>query len=73
MLFPPAREVDVIWRTIIKGTIKGRFGLTSKVTTNRGNRKDKRLIYIYTKDFSDKVDVRRVLNALIDVGLVRDD
>jgi len=25
---------------------------------------------MYIKDFSDKVDVRRVLNALINVGLV---
>jgi len=36
MLFPPAGEVDTIWRTVVEGTIKGRFGPTSKVATDGG-------------------------------------
>jgi len=73
MLFPPVGEVDAIWRTVVEETIEGRFGPTSKVATDGGDGKNERLICVYTKDFSDKADVRRVLDALVNVGLVRDD
>lgn len=74
MLFPPVEDVDVVWRTVVEGTVEGRFGPMAKVATQGDDRDAReRLICVYTKDFSDKGDVRRVLNELVSAGLVRDD
>lgn len=74
MLFPAVQDVDSIWRTVVEATVEGRLGPMAKVATQGGDFEEKeRLICIYTKDFSDREDVLRVLTELVTLGLVRDD
>ncbi len=74
MLFPLPRDVDAMWSKIARGTVEARLGCSAKVATDDGNNdKPERLICIYTDDFSDKADVRRVLNEMRELGLVKND
>lgn len=69
MLFPSIEYLDDTWSTVARATAKGTLGVDAKVATDSGNHGG-RLICVYTKDFSDKEDIRRVLVKLIDLGLV---
>lgn len=69
MLFPAAEDLTRVWREVVEGTINNRLGSAAKVATDQG-RKDRRLICVYTKDFRDIEDVRRVLKELVAQGLV---
>lgn len=76
MLFPHVDDIDRIWRAVCKGVDDGKLGPTAKIATNgqdaRSLREENlRLICVYTRDFSDQKDVRRVLDALIELGLVK--
>lgn len=70
MLFPMPHQVDEIWAIVAKGTLDGRLGSASKVATDAGDGKPERLICIYTDDFSDFKDVKRVLKEMRRLGLV---
>lgn len=70
MLFPTPKKVDEIWATVARGTLEGRLGSTAKVATDAGDGKPERLICVYTEDFSDVKDVRRVLKEMRRLGLV---
>ena len=78
MLFPKADEVNRTWKTVAQAVVDGRLGNTAKIATAdppnifalSGQRPESgRLICIYTKNFSDLDDVRRVLNVLVELGL----
>ena len=72
MLFPTAQNIDKTWRLIAEGVANGELGTAAKVATNDGsNDGEARLICVYTKDFSDWEDVRRVLIRLVELGLVK--
>jgi hypothetical protein len=73
MLFPQVHEVDDVWRTVCEGVDAGRLGTAAKVSTTCQEGDSARLICVYTKDFTDLEDVKRVLLALVDMGLVRAD
>ncbi|KAK4032743.1 hypothetical protein C8A01DRAFT_40805 [Parachaetomium inaequale] len=73
MLFPQVHEVDEVWRVVCEGVDVGRLGTGAKVATTCQEGDPARLICVYTKDFTDLEDVRRVLLALVDMGLVRAD
>nr|OQO27183.1 hypothetical protein B0A51_04443 [Rachicladosporium sp. CCFEE 5018] len=71
MLFPGPSELPRVWRCIAEATARGKLGPTSKVGTwEPGNDKKGTLICVYTYDFTDLDDVRRVLDKLVDLGLV---
>lgn len=71
MLFPGAKDLAPTWRVVAEATAEGKLGPTSKVGTwEPGNDKKGTLICVYTYDFSDLEDVKRVLLQLIDLGLV---
>ena len=75
MLFPPERKVDEIWAAVAGATAKGNLGIQAKVaakdeSSDNGHQSWGRLICVYTKDFADKEDIRRVLVKLVDMGLV---
>jgi hypothetical protein len=66
MLFPkPSELADTWWMTVAEGTINNRLGSAAKVATS-----GEPVICIYTKDFRDVDDVRRVLGELAAMGLV---
>lgn len=72
MIFCPPSEVDEIWSKIAKATSTNSLGIAAKVAPNDGSllTRPHRLICIYTEDFSDKMDVYRVLKALREMGFV---
>jgi hypothetical protein len=73
MLFPKLDDLPRVWRQVAEATAEGKLGPTSKVGTwedettamTKGT-----LICVYTRDFSDLADVKRVLGALHDLGIV---
>ncbi|KAK3293027.1 uncharacterized protein B0H64DRAFT_418904 [Chaetomium fimeti] len=73
MLFPRESEVNEVWRAVCEGVDAGRLGVGAKVSTSGLEGDPARLICVYTRDFTDVADVRRVLDALVALGLVRAD
>ncbi|KAF7918731.1 uncharacterized protein EAE97_011826 [Botrytis byssoidea] len=72
MIFSPPSEVDEIWAAIAKATSTNSLGISAKVAPRDGMGllQKSRLVCIYTEDFSDKMDVYRVLKAIRELGLV---
>lgn len=72
MMFPTSNDLPRFWRLVVEATVAGKLGLCSKVATpDPSSRKDETLICVYTYDFSDMEDVRRVLDQLLELGLVQ--
>ncbi|KAJ5475483.1 hypothetical protein N7539_007770 [Penicillium diatomitis] len=69
MLFPSVEHVDSAWKKVVTALDKGELGDAAKVATDDGSGQA-RLICVYTDDFSDKKDVKRVLRSLVEQGLV---
>ncbi|KAI4156163.1 MAG: hypothetical protein LQ340_000469 [Diploschistes diacapsis] len=71
MFFPLPEDVDRVWTIVAEGTARGELGSMAKVAADEG-KGDRvgRLICVYTRDFSDQEDVKRVLLGLVDKGLV---
>lgn len=71
MLFVSVEHVDEIWAAVAGATGKGNLGSGAKVATGDGSgARRARLICVYTDDFDDREDVKRVLVKLRDLGLV---
>lgn len=75
MVFPSAAEVDRIWATVCQGVLDGKLGPAAKVATAddvglEGGGGRGWLVCVYTADFSDTKDVKRVLLSLKEMGLV---
>ncbi|KAF1973312.1 DUF1917-domain-containing protein [Bimuria novae-zelandiae CBS 107.79] len=68
MLFLSLEELTRVWRLIVDGVINNRLGPVAKVAPEQG-KPGERLICIYTKDFRDKDDIRRVLQELVSMGV----
>lgn len=75
MLFPSPSHVDAVWAKVARATDAGELGIGAKVATARDDDRSgkSRLICIYTIDFSDEEDVKRVLRKLSELGLVKRD
>lgn len=76
MLFPPVEDIDNVWRAVCQAVDAGRLGPCAKVATNGGEGRSERdahlrLVCVYTRDFSDERDVRRVLDELVKMDLVK--
>lgn len=70
MLFPNATDLPRYWRSVAEATSQGKLGPGSKVATpGPSGVKDATLICIYTYDFADLDDVKRVLDQLLQLGL----
>ncbi|KAJ7489743.1 hypothetical protein B0H11DRAFT_1720092 [Mycena galericulata] len=71
MLFPTVEEVNETWALVANATANKRLGIGAKVATAIEEKGDGcRLICVYTRDFTDKADVERVLLELVRMGLV---
>ncbi|KAI5364220.1 Putative translation Initiation factor eIF- 4e [Septoria linicola] len=68
MLFPNAGDLPHFWRAVAIATAEGKLGPTSK-TAIFNPKEPETVICIYTYDFSDSNDVRRVLKELVDLDL----
>ena len=69
MLFPDEDDCTRVWSLVAHGVAQNRLGPGAKIATDTGG-KGARLICVYTKNFSDMKDVKRVLHELVDMGLV---
>ncbi|KAI9658109.1 MAG: hypothetical protein M1829_006834 [Trizodia sp. TS-e1964] len=71
MLFPYPDDLTYTWSVIAKGTVFDELGIAAKVGTDngQGNRVN-RLICVYTRNFADEKDVRRVLNRLAELKVL---
>ncbi|KAJ5692505.1 hypothetical protein N7462_001928 [Penicillium macrosclerotiorum] len=72
MLFPTVDLVDETWRSVVIALDRGDLGEVAKVAADDGAGQA-RLICVYTEDFSDTEDVKRVLRALVQEGLVNEE
>ena len=72
MLFPTADQVDKYWAKVAEATGHGELGFGAKVATDAGNGRARGMM-VYTRDYEDIEDVRRVLQKLVELGLVRDE
>ncbi|KAJ5154492.1 Protein of unknown function DUF1917 [Penicillium coprophilum] len=71
MLFPTVDRVDEFWEIVVRAMEKGELGDAAKVATDDGSGSGQsRLICVYTPDFGDVEDVKRVVSRLVDIGLV---
>ncbi|KAH8819710.1 hypothetical protein F5884DRAFT_23682 [Xylogone sp. PMI_703] len=72
MLFCSDSEVDAVWSIVARHTAEDQLGTGAKVSPRdpNANRGVARVICIYTKNFSDQEDIRRVIRKLRDLGLV---
>lgn len=68
MLFPGAVDLPRYWRTVATATSEGSLGPVSKSAVFDPVSPDT-LICVYTHDFTDLEDVRRVLEQLVELGL----
>ena len=70
MLFPMPEDVNGVWGIVATATAKGELGTAAKVATEDGQGdRTARLICVYTEDFGNKKDVKRVLLKLEELGL----
>jgi hypothetical protein len=71
MLFCPPREVNEVWKVVVKATAQNELGIAAKVAPRPpfDDARMDRLICIYTADFQDRPDVGRVLQRLNQLGL----
>ena len=73
LIFIEAKQVDSIWRMIREETVAGRLGISAKVSTAKPNpesRDDRKVIFVYTRDWRDEEDVMRVRERLRTLGFV---
>lgn len=71
MLFPLPENVNPVWALVAEGTMAQELGRGAKVATDAGQGdRVPRLLCVYTEDFSEKGDVKRVLERLVRMGLV---
>ena len=72
MLFPYPEDVNGQWAIVAEATVNRELGTAAKVAPDSGDGdRTPRLICVYTKDFSDMEDVKRVLERLVELGLVK--
>ncbi|XP_031568578.1 nucleolin-like isoform X2 [Actinia tenebrosa] len=67
MIFTSRYEVDDLWFSVAKAVIAGSLGNEAKVSTKKPN--EEHVIFVYTKDFTDEPDVRRVERSLRNAGI----
>jgi len=74
LIFVPVERIDQVWAAIKEATEEGKLGSSSKVATAKPNSNARNLnqhvICVYTYDWVDVEDVRRVRHELRNLGIV---
>lgn len=73
LIFLAPEEVDDAWQKVRNATVAGTLGIGAKVSTakeNEDSRDDRKVIYVFTADWSDEPDVMRVREELKNLGFV---
>jgi hypothetical protein len=73
LVFVPISQVDDVWAKIKHATEDGRLGDSAKVATAKPNPnasdRSKKVICVYTYDWTDEEDVRRIRDELRVLGI----
>jgi hypothetical protein len=73
LVFVPARQIDRWWEQIRLATEQGRLGISAKAATARvsdlATSPTMKLTCVYTRDWQDQDDVKRVLRQLRNLGV----
>ena len=73
LIFLEDDRVDERWRKVRNATASGELGISAKVSTAKPNpesRDERKVIYIYTRDWADEPDVMRVRERLREMGVI---
>jgi hypothetical protein len=73
LIFQEPDQVDGSWKKVRDATVTGDLGISTKVSTAKPNpesRDNRKVIYIYTRDWADETDVMRVRQKLRELGFV---
>jgi Basophilic leukemia-expressed protein Bles03 len=73
LIFLTDDRVDELWRRIRNATAAGELGISAKVSTAKPNpesRDERKVIYVYTRDWADEADVMRVRERLREMGVI---
>ena len=73
LIFLPDDRVDGIWRRVRDTTAAGELGISARVSTAKPNpesRDERKVIYVYTRDWADEADVMRVRERLREMGVI---
>lgn len=74
LIFVGMNDVDEVWSKIKKATEEGKLGDSSKVATAKPNPhatdSNRKVICVYTYDWTDEEDVRRIREELRRLGIV---
>ena len=73
LIFQEPDLVDAVWTKVRDATVALELGISAKVSTAKPNpdsRDNRKVVYIYTKDWADEEDVLRVREKLRELGFV---
>jgi hypothetical protein len=73
LIFQEPDMVDAVWKKVRDATVALELGISAKVSTAKPNpdsRDNRKVVYIYTKDWADEADVMRVREKLRELGFV---
>ena len=73
LIFQEPDATDAAWKKVRDATIALELGISAKVSTAKPNpdsRDNRKVIYVYTKDWADEADVMRVRGKLKELGFV---
>ncbi|KAL4988286.1 hypothetical protein BDW68DRAFT_196798 [Aspergillus falconensis] len=75
MMFITPDRVDSYWEAVADATMKGHLGIGAKVATQSDSDEQgkARLMAVYTRDYEDIADVKRVLRKLLELKLVKEE
>jgi hypothetical protein len=73
LIFQEPGLADAAWKKVRDATVALELGISAKVSTSKPNpesRDNRKVIYVYSKDWADEVDVMRVREKLRELGFV---
>ncbi len=73
LIFQEPDLVDAAWKKVRDATVSQELGISAKVSTAKPNpdsRDNRKVIYVYTKDWAEESDVMRVREKLRQLGFV---
>ena len=73
LIFQDPGFADAAWMKVRDATVNRELGISAKVSTSKPNpesRDNRKVIYVYSKDWADEADVMRVREKLRELGFV---
>ena len=68
LIYESQEEINDVWKTIASSTLKNELGIDAKVATALQAGSGKSVICVYTRNYLDLEDVKRVRKKLMELG-----